>query len=151
MTNTNDWQARAAAYKQVVLDAIPAEWRVDAGVLAALKPGAEVRFVAQQTVLSADEVHLLARDATRLAQDIAAGTFSAVAAATAYAKAAAVAHQVTNCLMDFFPDEALARARELDAYFAEHGKTVGPLHGVPVSVKGESCGPAHRAAGSARH
>lgn len=135
-----DWKVRAAAYKQVVLDAIPAEWRVPESVLAGLKPGSEVRFVAQQTVLSKDEVHLLARDATTLAADIAAGRFTAVATATAYAKSAAVAHQVTGCLMDFFPDEALERARELDAYYAQHGKTVGPLHGVPVSVKGECAG-----------
>lgn len=142
MTNKSDWQTRAAAYKQRVLDSIPAEWRVDPSVLAGLKPGAEVRFVEQQTILSAAEIELLARDATRLAQDIAAGEYTAVATATAYAKSAAVAHQVTNCLMDFFPDEALARARELDAYLAQHGKPVGPLHGVPISVKGASpCSP----------
>ncbi|KAJ3946847.1 uncharacterized protein N0V96_003223 [Colletotrichum fioriniae] len=28
-------------------------------------------------------------------------------------------------------DDALKRAKELDAYFTEHGKTIGPLHGVP--------------------
>lgn len=27
------------------------------------------------------------------------------------------------------------RAKELDEYQAEHGKTVGPLHGVPISIK----------------
>lgn len=133
-----DWKTRAKAFKQVVFDAIPPEWRVDESVLAGLKPGSEVRFVAQQTILTKDEIHLLARDATTLAADIAAGRFTAVATATAYAKSAAVAHQVTNCLMDFFPDEALARAKELDEYYAKNGKTVGPLHGVPVSVKGES-------------
>lgn len=32
-------------------------------------------------------------------------------------------------------DDALKRAKELDAYFTEHGKTIGPLHGVPVTLK----------------
>lgn len=32
-------------------------------------------------------------------------------------------------------EDAIARARELDAYFAEHKKIVGPLHGVPISTK----------------
>lgn len=138
MTQDNsDWKSRAAAFKKVVYDAIPPEWRVNEAVLAGLKPGSEVRFVAQQTILTKDEINLLARDATTLAADIAAGRFTAVATATAYAKSAAVAHQVTNCLMDFFPEEALARAKELDEYYAKNGKTVGPLHGVPVSVKGE--------------
>jgi Asp-tRNA(Asn)/Glu-tRNA(Gln) amidotransferase A subunit family amidase len=30
---------------------------------------------------------------------------------------------------------ALQRAAELDKYFLETGKTIGPLHGVPVTVK----------------
>jgi len=29
----------------------------------------------------------------------------------------------------------LERAKELDEYFAKEGKVVGPLHGLPVSIK----------------
>ena len=32
-------------------------------------------------------------------------------------------------------EDALKRAEELDKYFKEHGKTVGPLHGVPMTLK----------------
>ena len=32
-------------------------------------------------------------------------------------------------------DDAIARAKELDAYFATHKKVIGPLHGVPMSTK----------------
>lgn len=32
-------------------------------------------------------------------------------------------------------DDAIARAKELDEYFALHGKVIGPLHGVPISTK----------------
>jgi amidase len=38
-------------------------------------------------------------------------------------------------LTAFFPDEALARAQELDTILAETGKPVGPLHGLPVGIK----------------
>ena len=31
--------------------------------------------------------------------------------------------------------EALSRAGELDAFFANNGRPVGPLHGLPISVK----------------
>lgn len=30
---------------------------------------------------------------------------------------------------------AIAQAKELDAYFEEHKKPVGPLHGLPISLK----------------
>src|SRR4051794_14731247 len=34
-----------------------------------------------------------------------------------------------------FFDKALARAQELDDYQAKYGRTTGPLHGLPVSLK----------------
>ena len=34
-----------------------------------------------------------------------------------------------------FFEEALETARGLDDYLAKNNKTVGPLHGLPVSVK----------------
>lgn len=131
----NDWKTRANAYKAQVLASIPEAWRLPKDY----KLGKEVRFVAEQSgILTKEEVTLLARDATQLAQDIAAKKFTAVEVATAYCKSAAVAHQTTNCIMDFFPDEAIERAKWLDAELERTGKPVGPLHGVPISVKGES-------------
>ena len=32
-------------------------------------------------------------------------------------------------------EDAISRAKELDAYFKEHKKLIGPLHGVPMSTK----------------
>lgn len=39
------------------------------------------------------------------------------------------------CLHEFFFEDAIADAKALDAYYAEHKRTKGPLHGVPVSLK----------------
>jgi amidase len=39
------------------------------------------------------------------------------------------------CLLEFFPEIGLQRAKELDAYLAEKGRPMGPLHGLPVSLK----------------
>ncbi|KAI1183177.1 amidase [Nemania serpens] len=38
-------------------------------------------------------------------------------------------------LTEILFDDALYRARELDDYLAKHGRPVGPLHGIPVTVK----------------
>lgn len=40
-----------------------------------------------------------------------------------------------NCVTELLSDSAIERAEALDAYYAEHGKPIGPLHGLPISVK----------------
>lgn len=41
----------------------------------------------------------------------------------------------TNCLSDVFFDEAIAQAKLLDEHLQRTGKVVGPLHGLPISLK----------------
>lgn len=41
----------------------------------------------------------------------------------------------TNCLALVMFDDALRRAAELDEYLDRTGRTVGRLHGLPISVK----------------
>jgi amidase len=41
----------------------------------------------------------------------------------------------TNCLTEVLYPEAMERAKYLDDYLARTGKTVGPLHGLPISLK----------------
>lgn len=40
-----------------------------------------------------------------------------------------------NCLHEIFFDDALEAAKQLDEYYARHQKPLGPLHGLPVSLK----------------
>lgn len=48
---------------------------------------------------------------------------------------AAIAHQLTNCLTEIFFHDALKRAEELDAHLDAKKTPLGPLHGVPISLK----------------
>ncbi|KIX06264.1 uncharacterized protein Z518_04239 [Rhinocladiella mackenziei CBS 650.93] len=48
---------------------------------------------------------------------------------------AAEAHQMTNCLTEVFFDDAIKEADRLDDYYHRHGKLIGPLHGIPVTLK----------------
>jgi amidase len=40
-----------------------------------------------------------------------------------------------NCLHEIFFDSAIESAQKLDQYFEKHKKPMGPLHGLPVSLK----------------
>ncbi|KAI1068702.1 hypothetical protein LB507_006217 [Fusarium sp. FIESC RH6] len=74
-------------------------------------------------------------DATALAAAIASKKFTSVAVVTAFAKRAIVAHQLTCCLTQWFMEKAVLTAQRYDDYLEETGRTVGPLHGVPISIK----------------
>ena len=40
-----------------------------------------------------------------------------------------------NCLSEVLFEPALRRASQLDSYITTHGKPIGPLHGLPISLK----------------
>jgi amidase len=86
-------------------------------------------------LLSKRDIELTNLDATAIRDSIASGKMTSVGAVTAFGKRAAIAHQLVCCLVDYFLDEAIERAKELDEYFTRTGKVVGPLHGVPISIK----------------
>lgn len=66
---------------------------------------------------------------------MATGVWSAEEVLLAFAKRATIGHQLLNFATEFMIEEALDEARKLDAHFKQTGKVVGPLHGVPISVK----------------
>lgn len=41
----------------------------------------------------------------------------------------------TNCLTEIVFEEAIRKARSLDKYYEINGKSIGPLHGIPITVK----------------
>lgn len=128
MTNTTYENARDAAV--AARDAtIPAEYRVEGRV-----PTNPMSLLKSSGILSPAELALLDLSAVALAAAIERKEITCVAAATAYIKAAALAQQGTNCLVELFADEAVAQAAALDDELAVSGPR-GPLHGVPVSIK----------------
>jgi amidase len=70
-----------------------------------------------------------------LLESLLAGQISAIAVTNAFLQSSAVAQGLVNCLTEQLPSLALARATELDAYYETHGKPIGALHGLPISVK----------------
>ncbi|MCJ1295451.1 hypothetical protein MMC34_007014 [Xylographa carneopallida] len=66
---------------------------------------------------------------------LASGTVTATAVTTAFLRRASLAQKLTNCITELLPERSLARARFLDKYFIENRRPIGPLHGLPISVK----------------
>jgi amidase len=85
--------------------------------------------------LTDEERSIVALDATAIVDQIASRKWTSVQVFTAFAKAAVAAHLWTNCLTEIFIEEGLARAKELDDVLEKTGQVVGPLHGLPVSIK----------------
>ncbi|CAE6459376.1 unnamed protein product [Rhizoctonia solani] len=85
--------------------------------------------------LTSRERSFLTTDATDLAHRLATRECTAVEVTTAFCKATYAAQELTNCVTEVMFAQALARAHELDEHISKTGQVVGPLHGVPISVK----------------
>ncbi|OGM50924.1 general amidase-B [Aspergillus bombycis] len=132
-----NWQQKAAAKQAEAAAKIPQEWRVPADILQVLENEQGVLTIPQRCgILTPKELEITeVADATTLRDRLAAREVTAVEVATAFCKRAAIAQQITSCLTETMFPQALARAKELDEYLLTTGKPMGPLHGVPISLK----------------
>lgn len=132
-----DWQEKAQLKQSEAASKIPPEWRLSLDILTAISNESNVLDIPTKCgILSARELDITEHyDATDLLQRLASKELSAVEVTTAFCKRAAIAQQLTFCLTETFFDQALARARQLDDHLTATGQTVGPLHGLPISLK----------------
>lgn len=131
------WQQKAAVKQAEAAQKIPSEWRLSAEILKASDDGQPVLDIPRTCgLLTTRELDITENyDATALRDKLAAGEFSSVEVATAFCKRAAIAQQLTSCLTETMFPLAAERAKELDNHLARTGKPMGPLHGLPVSLK----------------
>ena len=129
------WQEIASAKQQALQDTIPAEYRLSASQL---PPEAQLDVTSvpeSSGLFTPEELEITSSDATELLTKIHSGQWTSVAVAKAFIHRACVAHQLTNCLSETLFTTALSRAAELDTHLKETGKPIGPLHGLPISLK----------------
>ncbi|EMG47576.1 hypothetical protein SBY92_004725 [Candida maltosa Xu316] len=135
---TTHWLPKIEQYRQNLVDAIPEKYTVE------LPQSTDkliqdqfnaVDYLYKEKLLTPEEFAITDLPTVELVAKIASGELTSVEVFEAYAHRAVLAHQFTNCAMELFIAEGLKQAEERDAYFKEHGKTVGPLHGVPISLK----------------
>ncbi|KAF2169058.1 hypothetical protein M409DRAFT_21067 [Zasmidium cellare ATCC 36951] len=132
------WQKKAAAKREANLAKIPKGWLLPAEFLKADQTSNEsvLDVPAKCGILSPEELLVTQNfDAVSLAKVVQVGSLKSEDVAVAFCKRAAIAQQLTNCLTETFFDDARKRGKWLDEYLAKHGKPVGPLHGLPISIK----------------
>ncbi|KAJ6145322.1 hypothetical protein N7470_009217 [Penicillium chermesinum] len=131
--------------------AIPDEWRlpadkIPAGMLSPAESISEgpkqykpvrVIDIPRRCGLLTDKELIITEnyDVRGLVSAMTTAKYTAEEVVRAFSKRAAIAHQLTRCLTEPLFDRALKRAKELDDHLRRTGKPVGPLHGLPISVK----------------
>jgi len=130
------WQNKAEEKRQSLFDAIPTDWILSKDISDSL-PKNLTKIPLNCGILSSLDIEITEIDEIEeLADRIARGRYSAVDVTTAFCKRASIAHQLVNCLAEICFVEAFERAKFLDEYFrSTGGKTLGPLHGIPISFK----------------
>ncbi|KDQ31042.1 hypothetical protein PLEOSDRAFT_1092424 [Pleurotus ostreatus PC15] len=130
--NSAPWQALVKEKQERQKATIPPKWLIELPDTRTL----DVTSIPETCgLLSARELEITRSNVEVLLPRLASGSWSAVEVTTAFYKRAIIAHQLTNCLTEIFVDKALARAAALDEHLKTTGKVVGPLHGLPVSLK----------------
>lgn len=133
MAPAKDWEKLATEKRESVIALIPKEWRIPAPPSAQEQRNVTGKFI--QQYLDEKEIEITESDAVSIVKKTSTGAWSAYDVAKAFCHRAAVAHQLVNCLHEIFFDAALESAKQLDEYYAKHQKPIGPLHGLPVSLK----------------
>ncbi|THX66650.1 amidase [Aureobasidium pullulans] len=128
-----DWRQIATQKRDSVLALIPEEWRIPAPSSVDEQRDVTGKFI--QQYLNTQEIEITETDAVEIVEKTSNGTWTAVEVTKAFCHRSAIAHQLVNCLHEIFYDAAIESAQELDQYFAAHKKPIGPLHGLPISLK----------------
>ncbi|KAL2869120.1 putative general amidase [Aspergillus lucknowensis] len=134
---STDWQDKAQRKREELASKIPPEWRLSSKLLEKANSTDSLLGIPRESGILSDREIIITEnsDATGLLERLTSGELTASEVATAFCKRAAIAQQLTCCLTEIFFDQAFARAQELDRQFAKTGKPVGPLHGIPISLK----------------
>ena len=134
-TETSTWQDLAKAKLDAINGSIPEKWRLSSTSIPSIGEQRDVTGSFIQKFLSTEEIEITETDAVDIVEKTSSGIWTAEEVATAFCHRASLAHQLTNCLHETFFDAAIEDAKHLDEYYAQHKAPIGPLHGLPISLK----------------
>lgn len=129
------WAKKATAKRAALLNSIPPEYRVPVDVFPPPTQLDVTKFPTESKWFTEQELEITSASAPSLLDKIANSVWTAEEVTKAFSKRAAAAHQLTNCLSETFFQEAIDTAKALDVHLQRTGRTIGPFHGLPISLK----------------
>ncbi|CUM46484.1 uncharacterized protein AC631_03817 [Debaryomyces fabryi] len=129
------WEDIVEAKRNVVKASIPSDWINDSIKEDMIQAKYINTYEYLDSILPQAEVDITSLTMLQLQCKIRKGELKALTVAKAYCHRAAMAQQILNCCSEIFFDKAFEQAKELDNYFEKKGCVVGPLHGIPISLK----------------
>ncbi|THC99202.1 hypothetical protein EYZ11_001290 [Aspergillus tanneri] len=129
------WKLQAQKAQNILQNSIPTQWLLPTDRLPPTTQKNVEDFPRKSGLFNERELAITNMSATALVAEMGTGLLSAEEAVVAFLKRAVLGHQLLNFATEFMAEKAISRARELDEYYKRTGKLVGPLHGVPISVK----------------
>ncbi|KAI1774476.1 amidase signature domain-containing protein [Hypoxylon cercidicola] len=129
------WQSIAERKQAERASKIPSEWLIPEAIMPSDKTDCVQDFPHTSGFFTERELSITESSASDVVAKISTGEWTALEVTIAICKRTSVAQQLLNCVTEIYFEQAIARARELDEYFRTKGKTVGPLHGLPISLK----------------
>ncbi|RMJ10933.1 hypothetical protein BHE90_014639 [Fusarium euwallaceae] len=130
---TPDWQDIVARKREQRASLIPQQWLIKNA--SGHNP---LKSLLDSGLLTPEELDLTdasKHDAVETLSLVASGSITAEKLVTTFCKRAAAADSLTNFITEVNFEQAIRRAKELDKYLLENGRVIGPLHGLPITVK----------------
>lgn len=136
MPTSDEWQGIVTRKRQHQASLIPKQWSIEG-------PDAQddyfpLKELLNSSILTPMELDLTdytKHDAVGILSLLATGSVTAKSLITSFCKRAAAAHSLTNFITEVNFEQAIHRAVELDEHLRRTGTPIGPLHGLPITVK----------------
>ncbi|RAR12273.1 fatty-acid amide hydrolase protein [Stemphylium lycopersici] len=134
-TSEAKWEKVAAGKRAALAESVPAAYRIPQDKIPLESQLDVTTWPKESGWFTPKELEITDSSASQILGKVASKAWSAEDVTVAFCKRAAAAQQLTNCLSDAFFDEAIQQAKSLDEHLQRTGQTVGPLHGLPISLK----------------
>ncbi|KAI5918223.1 amidase signature domain-containing protein [Camillea tinctor] len=129
------WQKTAAHKVQENLEKIPHQWRLSKDITGQAAKERNISDDFIDGLLDSETAQITNKDLPVLMTEVSRGSLTAVKLVTAFCQRAAYGHQLNSNLLEINFEGAVKRAEALDKYRNDNGKLIGPLHGLPVTLK----------------